>query len=182
MTLEKIHSAEKEQICEQIYKNYIVKSSEILLQYEDFANTANKHLPCGCYTNFRDALFHFRKLVSSSEEREIECQAFAIKEHLSRTLTDAASSIIDIIAFIAERLLKDSNIDIEHKRKVRKMLHQMKQAGLRKRFSGMMLSNDGIKIEHDEILELIDNFFDFSNNNCREEFARYSFEYVQELE
>ena len=103
MTLERIHPVEKTHIFEGIYENYIVKSSEILLQYELYANTANIYLPCGCYTNFRDALFHFRKLASSYEEKEIECQAFAIKEHLSRALTDAASSVMDNISFIAER-------------------------------------------------------------------------------
>ena len=110
-----------------------MKSSEILLQYELYANTANIYLPCGCYTNFRDALFHFRKLASSYEEKEIECQAFAIKEHLSRALTDAASSVMDNISFIAERLLKDENINDIQKQKTREMLHKMKQANLRKK-------------------------------------------------
>ena len=52
------------------------------------------------------------------------------------------------------------------------MLHKMKQANLRKRFSGMMLSNDGIKIGHEDMLGLIDSFFEFANNNCKEEFAK----------
>lgn len=179
MTLEKIHPVEKTHICEGIYDNYIVKSSEILFRYELYANTANIYLPCGCYTNFRDALFHFRKLAYSYEEKEIECQAFAIKEHLSRALTDAASSVMDNISFIAEKLLEDKSISDSQKQKTREMLHKMKQANLRKRFSGMMLSNDGIKIGHEDMLGLIDSFFDFANNNCKEEFAKYSHEYKQ---
>lgn len=172
---------EKEIFCQNIYEEDIVKPSEILCSYETYANTVEILLPTGCYTNFRDALFHFRKLVVSVEDKEIECQAFAIKEHMSRALTDAATSILDHSSFVAERLLSDDKITPEVKENVRKILHKMKKANLRKRFSGMMLANDKIKISHKEMLELIDEFYDYVNSNCKEEYAKYSQEYVNEL-
>lgn len=86
---------------------------------------------------------------------------------------------MDNISFIAEKLLEDKSISDSQKQKTREMLHKMKQANLRKRFSVMMLSNDGIKIGHEDMLGLIDSFFDFANNNCKEEFAKYSHEYKQ---
>ena len=69
MALEKIHSVKKEHLCEQVYEDYIVKYARILEEYEDYSNTIEAYLPDSCYTNFRDALFHFRKFVYSSEER-----------------------------------------------------------------------------------------------------------------
>ena len=87
MALEKMHPFRKEQLCEQIYEDYIVESADILQLYERYSDTIQGDLPDSCYTNFRDALFHFRKLVYLSEEQELLCQEFAIKEHLSRALT-----------------------------------------------------------------------------------------------
>lgn len=51
----------------------------------------------------------------------------------------------------------------------------MKKANLRKRFSGMMISNDNMSnVSHDEIEKVIDDFYDVLNQNCPEEFAKYS--------
>lgn len=171
---------EKEIFCQNIYEENIVKLSKVLYRYEMYANTVEILLPIGCYTNFRDALFHFRKLVVSVEEREMECQAFAIKEHLARALTDAATSILDHSSFVAGKLLQDEKINFKIKENIRKILHKMKNANLRKRFSGMMLANDKIKISHDEMLNLIGEFYDYVLLNCKEEFAKYSQEYVNE--
>ena len=94
-----MHIALKGQFCEQLYENHIKVSAERLQSYEEYASAICVKIPISCYTNFRDALFHFRKVVSSMEENEIERQAFAVKEHLSRALTDAASSILYYLSF-----------------------------------------------------------------------------------
>lgn len=177
MTQEKILPIEKDQICDRIYSEYIVKAADILGGYELRANTVEILLPTGCYTNFRDALFHFRKLVSSSEETEIQNQTFAIQEHLSRSLADAACSMTDHSSFVAEKLIKDESIEDGLKCRIRKHLHAMKQAILRKRFEGMMFSDHEMKIAHEEMIDLIDQFYRLANQNCKKEFARYSEEY-----
>ena len=79
--MQSMHPAEKDQFCEYIYEDFIVKTALVLCQYEKYAKVVNLYIPISCYTNFRDSLFHFRKMVSSIEEREIEEQSFAIKEH-----------------------------------------------------------------------------------------------------
>lgn len=175
MSLERMHPALKEQFCVQLYENYIVESSLKLLIYEEYAYTIHAKMPVSCYTNFRDALFHFRKVVSLMEENEIERQAFAVKEHLSRALTDAGSSILYHLSSVAEALLEDKEIDSNIIDQIRKCLHNLKNANLRKRFSGMMISSDETtNISHDEIIELIDGFYQLVNATCANEFAKYS--------
>lgn len=175
MSLERMHFALKDQFCEQLYENYIVESSEKLMKYEEYAYTIHAKMPVSCYTNFRDALFHFRKVVSSMEENEIERQAFAVKEHLSRSLTDAESSILYHLSNVAEALLGDGEIEKNVIEQIRKCLHNLKSANLRKRFSGMMISNDEVtNISYDEIIELIDGFYQLVNAECADKFAEYS--------
>lgn len=167
-----MHIALKGQFCEQLYENHIKVSAERLQSYEEYASAICVKIPISCYTNFRDALFHFRKVVSSMEENEIERQAFAVKEHLSRALTDAASSILYYLSLIAEELLSDIGIDSKVKSQIRKSLHDMKKANLRKRFSGMMISNDDMSnISHEEIQILVDDFYMIINDNCADKFA-----------
>ena len=177
MALEKIHSGKKEHLCEQVYEDYIVKYAGILEEYETYSNTINANLPDSCYTNFRDALFHFRKFVYSSEEKELICQEFAIKEHLTRALTDAVSSVLDVLTWVAECMLKDDDVLDEWKMQIRLMLHEMKNVFLRKRFGGMMISGDEIKVDHSEIIRICDSFIGFSCENCKEIFAKYSKSY-----
>lgn len=178
MALEKMHPVKKEQLCELIYEDYIVKSADILREYEKYSGILNGNLPESCYTNFRDALFHFRKLVYSLEEQEILCQEFAIKEHLARVLTDAASAVIDVIAWVAESMLRDPRIRNEWKAQIRLFLHKIKNLFLRKRLAGMMVSGDEIKVEHEEIIKSCDEFLKFANANCEDIFSEYSSRYV----
>lgn len=181
MALEKVQPVKKDQLCEQIYNDYIVNSANILKLYEEYSNTLEGNLPDSCYTNFRDALFHFRKLASSSEKYEFHCQEFAIKEHLSRSLTDAASSVIDVITWVAENMLRDGNVLDKWKPQIRLMLHKLKNIFLRKRLVGMMISGDEIKVEHKEIINSLDEFLSFANNNCKEFFALYSSQYSSRI-
>lgn len=178
-----MHPAKQEQFCEKLYKEYILITSEELMQYEEYAKTINVKMPVSCYTNFRDALFHFRRCVSSVEEREIERQAFAVKEHLSRSLTDAGNSLLYHLSGVAEGLLKDKEISTELNGSIRKSLHELKKATIRKRFSGMMISNDNLsKISHEEIQSLIDDFYKLLNNECPQKFAEYSMMFCEREE
>ncbi len=170
-----MHPTLKDQYCEQLYEKYIVGSSEKMMKYEEYAYTIHAKMPISCYTNFRDALFHFRKAVSSMEESEIERQAFAVKEHLSRALTDAGSSILYHLSNVAEALLNDEEITKDVIDQIRKCLHNLKNANLRKRFNGMMISNDEMSsISHEEIQDLIDVFYKLLDDNCADKFAQYS--------
>ena len=171
-----MHPALKEQFCEQLYGEYIVRSSEELLKYEEYAEAIHAKMPASCYTNFRDALFHFRKVVLSVEEKEIERQAFAVNEHLTRSLTDAGNSLLNHLSQVAEELLKDDELTVGLKKTIRKSLHEIKTASIRKRFSGMMISDDDFsKVSHGQIQSLIDTFYELINSECPDKFARYSY-------
>ena len=96
---------------------------------------------------------------------------------VARALTDAATSILDHSSFVAEKLLSDEEIEPHIKDNIRTILHKMKKANLRKRFSGMMLANDKIKISHNEMLELLDEFYGYMSWNCSKKYAKYSQKY-----
>ena len=170
-----MHPTIKDQFCEQLYSEYIVGASDKMLKYEEYAQAIHAKMPASCYTNFRDSLFHFRKVVLSVEEREIERQAFAVKEHLSRALTDAGISLLIHLSKVAEELLKDDELTVDLKKSIRKLLHSIKKTSICKRFSGMMISNDNLtKVSHEEIQLLIDDFYELINEECPDEFAKYS--------
>ena len=173
--MQSMHPADKEQFCEHIYDDIIVETSSVLQIYEEYAEAINVCIPISCYTNFRDALFHFRRMVSSIEEREIEEQAFAIKEHLSRTLTDASSSILFWMSLVTEELLKMDSISLNNKQQIRVELHNIKNLILLKRMNGMMISQDySSGVSHTEIHSLIEEFYTFLQDNCSEQFAECS--------
>ena len=85
----KMQITDKESLCQNIYTDEIVRTADYLKEFELYAQIGKKIIPVTCYTNFRDALFHFRKIVNCAEEHEIMQQAFAVKEHLHRARTDA---------------------------------------------------------------------------------------------
>mgnify|MGYP005760738121 FL=1 len=173
--MQSMHPAEKDQFCEYIYEDFIVKTALVLCQYEKYAKVVNLYIPISCYTNFRDSLFHFRKMVSSIEEREIEEQSFAIKEHLSRTLTDASTAILYWLSAVSEELLKRDDLTSEIKMQIRKNLHKLKNVILFKRMNGMMISQDvSSGISHEEILALLDEAYVFFQDNCSQEYAECS--------
>lgn len=181
--MQSMHPAEKDQFCEHIYEDFIVRTSSILEIYEEYAKTINVFIPISCYTNFRDALFHFRKMVSSIEEREIEEQAFAIKEHLSRTLTDASSSILFWLSLVSGELLKMGDISLDIKKQIRIELHRVKNVILLKRMNGMMISQDhSAGVSHEEIHLLIEQFYTFLQDNCSEQFAECSHRLSENVE
>lgn len=64
--LSKMCVAEKEQYCENVYEKYIYETSEFLESCDEIAKILRTYIPSGCYTNFRDMLFHFRCLVNTS--------------------------------------------------------------------------------------------------------------------
>lgn len=90
----KMQITDKENLCQNIYTDEIIGCADYLKEFELYAKIGKKEIPVTCYTNFRDALFHFRKMVNCAEEHEIMQQAFAVKEHLNRAKTDAMTSVL----------------------------------------------------------------------------------------
>lgn len=122
--------------------------------------------------------FILENLYIHQRKKRLICQEFAIKEHLSRALTDAASAVLDVLTWTAESMLRDNDVLDEWKIQIRIMLHQMKKLFLRKRFGGMMISSDEIKVDHAEIIKICDSFIAFSCENCKKKFAEHSRSYA----
>lgn len=167
----KIQMTDKENLCQNIYTDEIIKTAQYLKDYEQYAFIGKKDIPATCYTNFRDALFHFRKMVDCLEEHEIMQQAFAIREHLSRARTDAKTAVIFHYSKIASCLLKDDSIDQGIKMQLRVSLHQMKNIVLTSRINGMLMSETSINnVSEDEVDNILEMFLDLVQENCFNQF------------
>lgn len=170
---QKMQIADKENLCQNLYEQYVVNCMELLKDYEKYISIAKKEIPVACYTNFRDALFHFRKLVNSSEEHEILQQAFAIKEHLNRAKVDARTSVFLYYSYVASELIKDETVLEEVKRKLRIILHKMKRTVLMHRINGMMMSDsDVLKVDEKTVDDILQDYFDLVQAECFEQFIR----------
>lgn len=170
MSYQQVDLIQKKQFCENIYEQNIVKAYENLKTFIKFSEVLSLTLPISCYTNFRDSLFHFRRIVMAIDEVEMETQAFAVKEHLSRALTDASISILDYLFLISEKLLKSNDVETEKKEKIRNMMHTMKKYSLMKRLNGMMLSTDSVfHVDIETVLEKMQELYDYLDNSCHDE-------------
>lgn len=84
--LSKMGAAEKTQYCQNVYEKYIYETSEFLESCDEIAVILRTYIPSGCYTNFRDTLFHLRCLANASEESAILRQVASIIEHANRAM------------------------------------------------------------------------------------------------
>lgn len=156
----------KQQYCVEIYENNILKTMNFLNKCKMVADSYNNLLPVACFTNFRDALFHFRKLYYAAEKVEIFEQGFAIKEHLNRAKTDAIISLLTFFSNGIRKLLQKDGICNDLKKQLRFFLHKMQRINLFKRANGMMVfSYDISRVSDNEIIELILDYSAFINNS-----------------
>ena len=149
----KSNIAIKDLYCETIYKNYIAETCEFLSKCEELSNILRIKLPTGCYTNFRDAIFHFRRLVKSSEENEIARQGFAVEEHSNRAKTDAIVCILENCSLLLQVF---SHAKYSLSAEARKELVTMKNSLDR---SALHLRLNGIMLDHTNILRITDEEF-----------------------
>lgn len=163
----KMQMSDKENLCQNIYTDEIIRSADYLKEYELYAKVGKKEIPVTCYTNFRDALFHFRKMARCSEEHEIMQQAFAVKEHLHRARTDAKTSVLFYFSRVANSLMEENEVDSATKIQLRISLHKMKNVIMISRIDGMMLSDIAInKASDDDVTAIMEEFFDLVQDRC----------------
>ncbi len=157
----KMQITDKENLCQNIYRDEILRSADYLIEFEQYANVGRQELNVACYTNFRDALFHFRKMVQCTEEHEIMQQAFAVKEHLHRARTDAKTDVLFYYAGVTDRLIKDTMLDRDIKSQLRQLFHKMKDIVMMNRMNGLLMSETIVNEYQDESVSLIlKEFFD----------------------
>lgn len=140
--LQRINDGDKADLCKNVYGD-IVQTSNTFLQCDEIGKTIRVHIPPQCYTNFRDALFHFRRLCKCNEWNECLRQATSIREHLNRAKTDAlvggltyALELSSIILGLYEESLEDSIST-----RLRHFRDQMDDMIVNLRINGIMLDN-----------------------------------------
>lgn len=171
MAFSKCNAVEKDALCTNIYNQFIAETSDFISSCEDIAKPLNAHLPSGCYTNFRDALFHFRRMFRSTEENEIWHQAFAIEEHANRAKTDAIVCLLEYCTFLLQILShEDFNLSYAALERLTIIKKDIDNCVLLLRLNGIMLNQSGLlRISDSEFEELIDRFLDFINTFVGEE-------------
>lgn len=161
-----VAACDKDSICEDVYEKCIVETYEFLKSCENFSEIVRAKIPEGCYTNFRDALFHFRKLYRTDEWNELNCQAFAIREHTNRAKTDAAITLIRKCAKTLGFILRKPTLPRELMPIIAKKHDTLRNVEMYIRLGGMMLGDvNGFKPDDEQILDYLNDFSDFCNNN-----------------
>lgn len=108
-------------------------------------------------TNFRDALFHYKKLYEADTLEEAISQKEAINEHLSRSIKDSLIQLTQVLLFSINSIYEDPNILSNKKLLIQEGMHIIKQAVLKLRIDSMdivRISNDNLAIM-DDICEAI---------------------------
>lgn len=163
----KMQMTDKDSLCQNIYTDEVIKSADYLREFELYAKVGKKEIPVTCYTNFRDALFHFRKMANCGEEHEVMQQAFAVKEHLNRARTDAMTSVLFYFSRVANCLMEEGGVNADTKAQLRIFLHKMKNVVMMSRIDGMMMSDAAIyKVGNENVEEVLRDFFDLVQDKC----------------
>lgn len=169
----KMQITDKESLCQNIYTDEIIKSADYLKEFEMYAKVGKKRIPVTCYTNFRDALFHFRKMTKCAEEHGIMQQAFAVKEHLHRARTDAKTSVLFYFSRVANDLMGEEGVNCSTKIQLRILLHKMKNVIMMSRIDGMMMSEIAVnKVSDEDVVGILEEFFDLVQSKCFSQFAK----------
>lgn len=171
ISFEKIGKVQKDVICESTYNRFISAGADFLLQCEYYARIMRNYLPSGCYTNFRDALFHFYKMVKSSEEMEINRQMFAIGEHIGRAKTDAMVSLSDELQKILCYMIKRYDLSISVQGMFKEEMGVLCDYQNKLRLNGMMIRDlDVLSLDEDEFFETFERIFQYIMDNVSEQY------------
>lgn len=169
--LSKISAAEKDQYCQNIYQKYILDTSEFLADCEDCVRILQMRIPSVCYTNFRDALFHFRRMVKSEEERTILSQAISVMEHSSRAMTDAKVAICIRCATLLRMVLFKNRFDEIVADALKEQIDILQDWSLRLRTGGMMLENLSLfETSNEQFLEMMEHCYSCISQYAGKEF------------
>nr|WP_300816377.1 hypothetical protein [uncultured Acetatifactor sp.] len=170
-TLSKMDAAEKEQYCQNIYERYILETSEFLVSCDEIADVLRTYIPSGCYTNFRDALFHFRSMVNASEVSIIFSQVASIIEHANRAMRDAEVALcvrcVTIFDVLKSRVHLEDNVLME----INQQIAALQNCILRLRLGNMMLEGmDFWTVSNEDFFDIIESYFICAETHVKDEF------------
>lgn len=150
--LVKVSNAERDIMCENIYNTCILSCSEVLADCADCANVFSEHIPVACFTNFRDALFHFRRMVHTTEYTELVRQSNAIKEHTGRAKTDAITFLLEYASAVVDILRSFFSDGSTEKKELSQLNSDICTYDLNYRLGGLMLRSTPFMRPSDEVM------------------------------
>ena len=169
--LSKISVAEKDRYCQNVYEKYILETSEFLESCDEAAKVLRTYIPSGCYTNFRDMLFHFRCLAAASEESVIFSQVASIMEHANRAMRDAEVALCVRCVTIFQVLISKYRLNADTRDEINQQITLLQNYTLNLRLGSMML--EGMELlspSNEEFLDMIEAYFVCAETYVTEEF------------
>lgn len=180
--LSKMGAAEKDQYCENVYEKYILQTSEFLESCDEIADVLRAYIPGGCYTNFRDMLFHFRCLANANEEGIVLSQVASITEHANRAMRDAEVALCVRCITVFEMIILRYHLSTEAVDAIRQQVDLLQDCALRLRLGSMML--EGMEIlcpSNEEFLDMMEAYFVCAEHYVTKEFKEV-IAYARELQ
>lgn len=170
-TLSKMDATEKAQYCQNVYEKYIYEVSEFLESCNEIAIVLRTYIPSGCYTNFRDMLFHFRCLVDASEENIILSQVASIIEHANRAMRDAEVALCVRCITIFEMLKSKYLLSTDAANAISQQIDFLQNWALKLRLGSMMLNGmEFLCPSNEDFLDMIDAYFECAKTYVAKEF------------
>lgn len=170
--MNKLSAAEKEQYCQKIYGDYIVETAEFLESCDECAKVLRTYIPSGCYTNFRDMLFHFRCMVNVSEEGALLGQVASIVEHAHRAMRDAEVALCLRCATVFRMLLlRNPDLKEDIVNGIYAQIDLLQDCVLKLRLGGMMLEGmEFLRPSNEEFLNILTAYLQYAEDHVAEEF------------
>lgn len=180
----------QEQI-ENLFRNAIfeIESLSDLLSNKSMVKAFRLLPPECCYTNFKDAVFHFYKMSCEQYSSDIIIQFNAMSEHISRARSDYYSSTLQIMALSFVGVIK-GNPNSENVERIKEILFEIRKVLFSNRYSGMSISSGYKRITDchyqnllNKIIELFDCLSSDEKNRfleCFEECKREGSEWIQD--
>lgn len=130
-----------------------------------------------CFTNFKDAIFHFFQMCIIDNERERFDQYFAMKEHITRAEKDYFTHGLNLLNYCVEKLIQNiTNVSV--KTELRTVLHMSKYLVFTIRSGGMLMNFSNGTIKKDEFVHCIESVQTVViKNDLAADFGRYIKEY-----
>lgn len=170
-----LNTAEKINIVHNAYI-LISQAEELLADKSIFDNFKIVTYP-SCYTNFKDALFHFYRLSMTEDEQDIYDQYYALSEHIARLKADYFSNVLYSVSYCLEGIVL--NIDNDEKRNsVRLVLHKVKDILYFIRYNGMLIASHQDRIDELDFSNCLSEVIGvISDNKLDEVYATYNQQY-----
>lgn len=176
-----LNPEERDRYYQQVYQEFIVYTGDLMVSCYGIAHILRTYIPSGCYTNFRDMLFHYLCMVKSADKAYLDSQLISIQEHSNRTIRDAEVALCIRCVSVSRLLMMKYTFPEEVSDGLREYVRKLEDCVLRLRMGSMML--DGMEILRpsvEDFRQLMDAYFQYVMEHAKEEFKEI-FEYADEL-